>query len=175
TRRNWKRVYDLPERALPPDVLGREPSPEECYRALVRIAAAARGVGTRRDIGAYFRLLEHRLQPGLDRARLLDDAIAECGLVPVEVEGWKEPAYADPALLRATAPKKHRATLLSPFDSLIWADPPPAGEAPREHTRRLFGYSYPFEPYKAKHARDHGYFTMPLLAGGRLAGHVDPA
>ncbi len=31
------------------------------------------------------------------------------------------------------------------------------------------------EVYLPKDKRVHGYFTMPLLAGGRIAGHIDPA
>jgi uncharacterized protein YcaQ len=175
TRRNWKRVYDLPERALPPEVLAAEPSPAACYAYLVGVAAKARGVATRRDLGAYFRLLERRFAPALDRDGLLDDAIAANGLVPVEVEGWKDLAFADAAQLAPRGPLRHRPVLLSPFDSLVWADAPVAGSGLREYTQRLFGYSYSLELYKPKHAREHGYFTMPLLAGGRIAGHVDPA
>ena len=175
TRRNWKRVYDLPERVLPADVLGAEPSDEDCYRYLVQTAIRARGIGTRRDVAGYFQLLTAWRSPGIDRGTLMDTALEDAGLEVVEVEGWREPAYVDPALLRARAPARHRITLLSPFDSLVWADAPPPGAAPREHTRRLFGYEFPFEPYKPKAAREHGYFVMPLLAGGRIAGHVDPA
>jgi hypothetical protein len=90
----------------------------------------------------------------------------DSGLVPVNVEGWKDQAFADPALLNARAPRLQRTTLLSPFDSLIWE---------RERTRRLFGYTLSLEAYKPKAERMHGYFTMPLLAGGRIAGYVDPA
>ncbi len=179
TRRNWKRVYDLPERAIPADLLAHEPTAAECYAYLVKTTAAARGIATRRDLANYFRLLERRFAPTLDRAKLLDGAIAalvdDGALIPVEVEGWPDVAYADPALLRAREPKRHRATLLSPFDSLIWADPPAAGAPLREHTLRLFGYTYALEIYVPKHQRKHGYFTMPLLAGGTIAGHVDPA
>jgi hypothetical protein len=159
-------VYDLPERVLPAALLRHEPSPEECYRFLVGEAARALGIGTRRDIARYFRLLELYLGRTLDRARLFDDALAESGLVPVTVDGWKEPAYADPLQLTGRSPRAHRATLLSPFDSLIWE---------RERTKRMFGYTFLLEAYKPKETRVHGYFTMPLLAGGRIAGHVDPA
>ncbi len=175
TRRNWKRVYDLPERTLPAELLAYEPSDEECYRSLVGAALRARGIGTRRDLAAYFQLLTAWRTPGIDRGPLLDRAIEESGAVTAAVEGWSEAAYLDPKLLKARAPKRHRTTLLSPFDSLVWADAPPPGELPREHTRRLFGYEFPFEPYKPRAAREHGYFVMPLLAGGRIAGHVDPA
>ena len=39
----------------------------------------------------------------------------------------------------------------------------------------MFGFEHSLEAYVPKHKRVHGYFTMPLLAGGRLAGRVDPA
>ena len=61
---------------------------------------------------------------------------------------------------------RNRVTLLSPFDSLIWD---------RRRTRQMFGFAHSLEAYVPKHKRIHGYFTMPLLAGGRLAGRVDPA
>ncbi len=39
----------------------------------------------------------------------------------------------------------------------------------------MFGFSHSLEAYLPAHKRVHGYFAMPLLAGGRLAGRVDPA
>ena len=175
-RRNWKRVYDLPERALPRELVAHEPSDEECYLHLVRLAGRAVGVGTRGDIAGYFRLLELPLGRTLDRKRLFDDALAASGLVAVTVEGWKYPAYADPSMLNLRAPKAHRATLLSPFDSLVWATSSSgsAASGARGRTERMFGYAFSLEAYKPKDQRIHGYFTMPLLAGGRIAGHVDP-
>ncbi len=175
TRLNWKRVYDLPERVVPRKLLDHEPSPQECYRYLVRAAGKALGVGTAHDIAGYYHLLTWYMARTLDRKRLFADALADSGLVRVEVEGWKQPAFADPAALQARGPRSHRVTLLSPFDSLVWADPPPPGEPPRERTRRLFGYDMVLEVYLPKDKRVHGYFTMPLLAGGSIAGHVDPA
>jgi uncharacterized protein len=87
------------------------------------------------------------------------------GLVPVEVEGWKQPAWADPAALASPVRGRHRTTLLSPFDSLVWDRP---------RTRRLFGFTHALEAYVPAPKRVYGYFTMPLLAGGRLVGRVDP-
>lgn len=167
-RRNWKRVYDLPERALPQALRNhRDLTPEECYQHLVRTAITALGVGTRGDIARYFQLLALRLGRTLDRQRLLDGAIEANGLEQVEVEGWKEPAYIAADALRATGGRtRSRTTLLSPFDSLIWE---------RERTARLFGYDFVLEAYKPKHTRVHGYFTMPLLSRSRIVGHVDPA
>jgi len=165
TRKGWKRVYDLPERALPAEIRTQEPSDEECYRFLVGHAARALGVGTKRDIAEYFRLTARWGSPQTPR-RLLDQAIDECGLVPVTVEGWKDAAFIHPAAMAEPAPPDHRPTLLSPFDSLIWD---------RARTERLFGFSLLLEAYKPKDQRVHGHFTMPLLAKGRLAARVDPA
>jgi uncharacterized protein YcaQ len=38
----------------------------------------------------------------------------------------------------------------------------------------MFGFEHSLEAYVPKPKRIHGYFTMPLLAGGRLVGRVDP-
>ncbi|MEW1722659.1 crosslink repair DNA glycosylase YcaQ family protein [Streptomyces sp. NPDC093109] len=155
-RRSWKRVYDLAERAIPGDLLHDDLDDTECLRRLVALAGQSLGVGTRADIADYHRL----------KAEQVDAVIADSGLVPVTVAGWDRPAWADPAAL-ATAPRgRHRTTLLSPFDSLIWE---------RARTERIFGLTHRLEAYVPKAKRVHGYFAMPLLSGGRLLGRADPA
>lgn len=155
-RRGWKRVYDLAERAIPDALLHDELDDTECLRRLVRLAGESLGVGTRADIGDYHRL----------KGEQVDKVIADSGLVPVEVEGWGKPAWADPAALAAPPRGRHRTTLLSPFDSLIWE---------RARTERIFGFTHRLEAYVPKPKRIYGYFAMPVLAGGRLVGRVDPA
>ncbi|GGT15044.1 winged helix-turn-helix domain-containing protein [Streptomyces chromofuscus] len=155
-RRGWKRVYDLAERAVPEDLLHDELDDTECLRRLVRLAGQSLGVGTRADLADYHRL----------RAEQVDAVIADSGLVPVTVEGWGKPAWADPTALRTPPRGRHRTTLLSPFDSLIWE---------RARTERVFGFTHRLEAYVPKPKRVHGYFAMPVLSGGRLVGRVDPA
>ncbi|AXG78152.1 winged helix-turn-helix domain-containing protein [Streptomyces paludis] len=155
-RRSWKRVYDLAERAVPGELLHDDLDDTECLRRLVALAGQSLGVGTRADIADYHRL----------KGEQVDAVIADSGLVPVTVAGWDRLAWADPAAL-ATAPSgRHRTTLLSPFDSLIWE---------RARTERIFGFTHRLEAYVPKAKRVHGYFAMPLLSGGRLLGRVDPA
>ncbi|MEU3497521.1 winged helix-turn-helix domain-containing protein [Kitasatospora cineracea] len=155
-RRGWKRVYDLAERAVPGELFGQDPTDAACLARLVARAGAALGVATRADLMDYHRL----------KGAQLDAALPESGLVPVEVEGWGAPAWADPAALAAEPRGRHRTTLLSPFDSLVWDRP---------RTERIFGMNHRLEAYTPKHKRVHGYFAMPLLTAGRLVGRVDPA
>ncbi|NLU67396.1 crosslink repair DNA glycosylase YcaQ family protein [Streptomyces sp. HNM0574] len=154
-RRGWKRVYDLAERAIPGPLLRDELDDHECLRRLVAQAGAAMGVATRADLADYHRLKKDQVTA----------VLPDTGLVPVEVEGWDAHAWAHPEALSAPVRGKHRTTLLSPFDSLIWDRP---------RTQRIFGFTHRLEAYVPRPKRVHGYFAMPLLAGGRLCGRVDP-
>lgn len=154
-RRGWRRVYDLPERAIPAELLAADPPDEGCLERLVAQAGRALGVATRADLADYHRLKGDQVEAAIEGA----------GLVPVAVEGWDAPAWADPAALETPARGRHRTTLLSPFDSLVWD---------RRRTLRVFGFEHRLEAYVPAPRRVHGYYAMPLLAGGRLAGRVDP-
>jgi uncharacterized protein len=185
-RTGWRRVYDLPERVLPPEVLHADPCDAECVTHLAAVAARALGVVTRADLADYQRLryggaVKGGWGGGRGRdgeAMSPDDAAVAAGLTPVEIagpHGGAVPAWADPAALAAAdigsaRPQpgrgRHRVTLLSPFDSLIWD---------RKRTLRMFGFEHSLEAYVPRAKRVHGYFTMPLLARGRLVGRVDPA
>jgi uncharacterized protein YcaQ len=169
-REGWRRVYDLPERVLPDELLGREPADFECLAHLAAVAARALGVATRADLVDYQRL--NHLNNTKDKpAKRVEESALAAGLVPVAIGGpggTAVPAWADPealALAQAAPRGRHRAVLLSPFDSLVWD---------RKRTLRMFGFEHSLEAYVPKPKRVHGYFAMPLLAGGRLVGRVDP-
>ena len=180
-RTGWRRVYDLPERVLPGELADPDPSDLECLAYLAGVAARALGVVTHADLVDYHRLNILTSEKG-QYTRLVAEAALAAGLTPVAIAGegagpGRERAgpgkrhgatgWADPAALERAADRgRHRVTLLSPFDSLVWD---------RKRTLRMFGFEHSLEAYVPKHKRVHGYFTMPLLAGGRLAGRVDPA
>ncbi|QMU75320.1 winged helix-turn-helix domain-containing protein [Streptacidiphilus sp. PB12-B1b] len=160
-RRSWKRVYDLAERAVPAALLDADPDDDACLRQLLHQSGVALGVATAKDLSDYHRL----------KSQQVTAALPDSGLVPVLVEGWGRAgaaatAWADPAALAAEPRGRHRTTLLSPFDSLVWD---------RARTERIFGLTHRLEAYTPKEKRQHGYFAMPLLTGGQLVGRVDPA
>jgi uncharacterized protein YcaQ len=181
-RTGWRRVYELPERVLPAELLDPDPADLECLAYLAGVAARALGVVTQADLVDYHRLNFPAGEKG-QHTRLVAAAAQAAGLVRVDIAGAARSgtaaaagsrrggkaaaAWADPASLELVTERgRHRVTLLSPFDSLVWD---------RKRTLRTFGFEHSLEAYVPKHKRVHGYFTMPLLAGGRLAGRVDPS
>lgn len=157
-REGWRRVYDLAERVVPGDVREQDLTDEECLVAIVAEAARTLGVGTAGDIADV-----HRVKAA-DARRLAPDA----ALVPVKVEGWKDPAWATEQALEWISSRPRatvRTTLLSPFDSLVWHRP---------RAERIFGMTHRLEAYTPADKRVHGYFAMPVLHQGELIARVDP-
>jgi uncharacterized protein YcaQ len=157
-RRGWRRVYELTDRVVPEELRIRAPVDDvECAAHLAGLAAERIGVGTLADLADYFRLPPADARAGVEAA----------GLTPVAVEGWPQPAWAPPSALAAPPPPaRFRPVLLSPFDSLLWD---------RRRAERTLGFVHRLEAYVPAALRQHGYFVMPLLAGGRIRGRVDVA
>jgi uncharacterized protein len=155
---NFERVYDLTERVIPAGVLSLPvPSDEEAQRQLMVRAARCLGVATAADLADYF-----WIRPGPGRTRV-EELVEDGRLEPVEVEGWTKPGYVLPGV-RLRPLRRQEATLLSPFDSLIWT---------RDRTERLFDFHYRIGIYVPGHLRTHGYYVLPLLIGDRLVARFD--
>lgn len=153
---NFERIYDIPERVIDPDVLNTPALPEhDAIAELLKLSAQALGIATERDLRDYFRLPVHETKQALLQ-------LIEAGAVSkAEVEGWQHPAY----LARdAQIPRRAtRSALLSPFDPLVWN---------RERTERIFGFTYRIEIYTPAPKRVYGYYVLPVLVNGRMAGRI---
>ena len=149
-------AYDLPERVIRPEVLAApDLDDKQAFRHLLMMAARSHGIGTAADLADYFRLTMPVARP------LLAELVDEGELIPVEVEGWREPGLVHP---EAKRPRQISGrALLSPFDPVVWFRP---------RAERLFDFVYRIEIYVPEAKRVYGYYVLPFLLDGELVGRV---
>jgi uncharacterized protein YcaQ len=156
TRRGFERLYDLPERVLPSEILNAPtPSAEEAQRELLRLSIRALGIASERCLRDYFRL------EAQDAKVRIPELVESGDLIPVTVEDWG-PVYLDP---QAKIPRRVEArALVSPFDPIVWE---------RTRTERLFDFRYRIEIYTPAEKREFGYYCLPFVLGERIVARVD--
>ena len=156
-RRGFERIYDLPERVLPSEILNvPTPAEDEAQRELLRLSIRSLGIASERCLRDYF-----RIEPQDAKARIPE--LVEAGdLIPVTVEGWNGPVYLDPD---AKIPRRVEArALVSPFDPIVWE---------RTRTERLFDFRYRIEIYTPAEKREFGYYCLPFVLGEKIVARVD--
>ena len=162
-----RRYYDLIERLVPAEMLGRRESEDEALRH--RLLSRYRAVGLL--AGQAPADVIYSTGTVADRRRWLAELVEAGALLPVAVEGLKQMRYAmadERPLLEAAANRSRRppaVTFLAPLDPLVWD---------RRLLRELFGFDYTWEVYVPAAKRRHGYYVLPLLFGDRIVGRIEP-
>lgn len=169
-REGVERYFDLPERAVPASQLrrARDTDPREADRALFDKYLRAFRIFELGD----FRFGWRRI-PAPERRALVERGVQDGLIVPLEIEGVRRRYFAlaaDAGRLRrhertAEAFSGKHVRFLAPLDNLLWR---------RERLADLFDFAYTWEIYTPAHKRRFGYYTMPVLAGDRLIGRMDP-
>jgi uncharacterized protein len=138
-----QRLWDLPERVYPADVV--IPSVEEAGRIKNERRLAAFGIAREKGTAMPVEPI----------------TVGEAG-EPAVVKGTKGEWRVDPGALGSDF--EGRTALLSPFDRLVHD---------RARAEELFDFEYLLEMYKPAAKRRWGYFALPVLHGDRLVGKVD--
>lgn len=150
-RANNRRRYDLPERVLPPRVLGQpEASAAETARWMARLKLRQRRLSALKR--EELRLIADAVQP-----------VTVAGCPPLFI--LREDIPLLEAVAREPAGDSPPVRLLAPLDPLIYD---------RRVTAALWGFDYTWEAYTPPAKRVRGYYALPILAGTELVGHVDP-
>lgn len=172
-REGVERYFDLPQNVVPPDILrhAEQVSTTEANVALLDKYLRAYRVF---DLGDF--RFGWRKIPAPQRRQITEERVRRGEVVPLEIEGVRRQYY---ALVR-DLPLLHRhdrearaergwpdrpIRFLPPLDNLLWR---------RARLADLFGFAYVWEIYVPAHKRKFGYYTMPILAGDRLIGRMDP-
>ncbi len=156
----FQRLYDVAERVIPRDVLdAREPDEPTRLRELAVRAVRARGALTEAGI------VEHwRLRGGAARIRPAVDDLVAAGILERLHVADDGADVVMPAGIDLEPSRPSAASLLSPFDNLLWDRP---------FARRVFGFDHLIEVYKPAPERQFGYYVLPLLWRDRIVGRAD--
>jgi uncharacterized protein len=173
SRVNFHKVYDLTERVLPEAAALPRPSDADHLAWACRSALERLGVATTGEIADFWAAISLQEAAGWCAAaetRGEIEAVLSAGIEDGEDgqggrprRAWALPGWQERAERTPEPPPRMR--LLAPFDPIL---------RDRKRTRRLFGFDYRFEAFVPGHARQHGYYILPLLEGDRLVGRVDP-
>jgi len=158
------RYYDLLERLLPAEVLGREVPEREQVRHKLLSRYRAHGLLGLGGAGGTFA----RIADPPERHALRDELIAAGALVPVEIESVRGKRFVladDVALLETPPEPPPSVAFVAPFDSLLWDTALLAS---------VFGFEYVWEGFFQAAKRRWGYYVLPILFGDRFVGRIEP-
>lgn len=174
-REGAERYFDLPERVVPAETLRRaqQIAIDDANETLLqKYMRAYRVFG----IGNGFRF-GWRKMPVAERRQVIGRHIRTSTVVPLQVPGVRREYFvlvedldrlrrheAEARGVRRAAPDDP-IRFLPPLDNLLWR---------RERLVDFFDFTYTWEIYTPAHKRRFGYYTMPILAGDRFIGRMDP-
>ncbi len=160
-RSGFQKIYDLPERVLPPHVDTSVPTPEEFNRFLVLRFIRAHGVASEPEISYLRKGMKKVISSTV--ANMIDSG----ELVAITYPGSTSRVFSTPAMLEQVGNVRmsRQVRLLCPFDNLV---------IQRKRLQEIFGFEYQIECYVPEAKRQYGYYSLPILFGTELVGRLDP-
>ncbi|MEO8512013.1 MAG: crosslink repair DNA glycosylase YcaQ family protein [Ignavibacteria bacterium] len=160
-RKNFQKVYELPERFLPSDLNTSFPNDEELSEHLILKSINSNGLSSEKEL-TYLRL-HNRTSTKNTLYRLIE----EKKIVPLHVNGIDEDVYysTNKNLNSLESFEQEKSVqILSPFDNIV---------IQRKRLNTLFGFDYIIECYVPAPKRKFGYFCLPVVYGNRFVAKID--
>jgi uncharacterized protein YcaQ len=168
-----RRIYDLTERLMPPNIL-EQPDPNATleeyhdWHVLRRIG----GLGlAQAGSSEYWLGIQHMKSP--ERKATLERLTADHRIYPVSIAELPGKTFyvrrEDVPILESTlsySQAEPKASFLAPLDNLLWD---------RKLLSWIFGFDYVWEVYKKAEVRKYGYYTLPVLYGERFVARMEPS
>lgn len=171
-RQGSERFFDLTARTIPSELLEDAEKMDEATssEALLEKYLRAYRVFDTGDTRFGWQKLS-----ASERRTAIAKRVESGKVIPLEIEGVRRLYFILATDLDRL--KEHERTVqefspdgapirfLPPLDNLLWR---------RERLVDLFDFTYKWEVYTPKVKRRYGYYAMPILAGDRLIGRIDP-
>ena len=161
SRKNFQKVYDLPERFLPQNLETTVPTDEELSEHLIMKSIKANGFASEKEI-IYLR--QHSRQ---STKKIIAKLIEEKKIIPIAIQkNENEIYYTTSEILKQLNTKKVNDIIhiLSPFDNLI---------IQRKRLKSLFDFDFVIEFYLPASKRKFGYYCMPVLINDKFVCKID--
>jgi Uncharacterized protein conserved in bacteria len=175
-REGNQRLFDLVSRSVPDELLraAEELEMEEAQRLmLIKYFRAYRVFEPSDSRFGWLKL------SAAERREAIRQFIQSGMVTEVAVEGLKHSYYVLSSDVEQVLARRDEAveedsyleaqaeeiTFLPPLDNMLWS---------RKRLEDLFHFEYRWEIYTPADKRKYGYYAMPILAGDRLIGRMDP-
>ncbi|MBT1705797.1 winged helix-turn-helix domain-containing protein [Chryseosolibacter indicus] len=158
-RKDFQKIYDLPENVLPPDVDATNVTIEAYSRHLIMRSLKALGIAYQKEIAFRGRYVKHTVKTELQK-------LVEAGEVcSVDIKNFKSsPLYMLPEYVNKKIALSEEVFILSPFDPL---------NVYRHRLKDFFDFDYQVECFVPEAKRKYGYFSLPILAGDTFIARMD--
>lgn len=158
-KKDFHKVYDLPENLLPTDLDTTMPTDEEFSRYVILRSLKALGIAYLKDIAFRGRYVKNSVREELKK---MVDTGEVCMVEIEDVKG--SPLYMLPAYKTKKITLSDDAFILSPFDVL---------NVYRHRLKNFFGFDYQVECFVPEPKRKYGYFSLPVLVGDAFVARMD--
>jgi uncharacterized protein YcaQ len=158
-RKDFQKVYDLPDNILPADIDTTMPTAEDFTKHVIRRSLKALGIATLKDTAYRGRYVKNSVK--LELEKLVDSG----EICLVEVAGLKDsPLYMLSEYKNRKVALSGDAFILSPFDVL---------NVYRHRLKLFFDFDYQVECFVPGPKRKYGYFSLPVLIGDTFVARMD--